>query len=238
MSDGGATGVVSSHDGDVVRKGPESRDNPSGKTFAEFYQELDPTVRAVIRKFIPSNLGDPDDLSQEVWRQFYEGHGGVSYLELYDPKKSSPKTFMWEFTKKRCLQFLSRSNRTPTAKAYSIQSQPSERFVVGIVDPETTEELSFNELEAIEWADLVSRAEQAVHAQKQRGRRDLSWVWTLIREGFRQDEIAREMGLSEGTISICVQLIREVPEVQELRNWAVEKGLLHRDKADALTIPG
>jgi RNA polymerase sigma factor (sigma-70 family) len=213
-------------------------DNPSGISFQQFYEEHDLTVRAVIKKYVPRSLGDPDDLSQEVWRQFFEGKNGVSYMQIYNPDTSSPKTFMWEFTKRRCLQFLSRSNRTPTAKAYSIQSQASEFFVVGIVDPETTKELSFNEQDRIEYEDLVRRAEEAVHAQPIRGRRDLRWVWRLLREGFRQDQIASEMKLSEGTISICVDLIRQIPEVQALREWATEQGLLHRTGADALAVSG
>ncbi len=35
------------------------------------------------------------------------------------------------------------------------------------------------------------------------------------------------MQLSEGTISICMDIIRQIPEVQELRTWGVENGLLN-----------
>lgn len=205
----------------------EARDNPTGMTFTEFYTNYDPTVRAVIRKFIPRDLGDPDDLSQEIWSQFYKGQNGVSYLKIYDPQYSSPKTFMWEFTRRRCLQFLSRSQRTPTDRAFSIQNQPGEDFIIGIVDPETTKELGFDEFRNVEFSDLYRRAEKAVREAPQRGKRDLKWVWTLVTKGYRQDQIAAEMGLSEGTISICMDKIREIPEVQELRSWGSEQGILN-----------
>lgn len=195
-------------------------------TFEEVYEKYDHTVRAVIVRHIPPELGSVDDLSQEIWTQFLEGKDGRPYTEIYDPTKGAFSTFIWEFTRTRCMQFLSRSKRTPTARAYSIQSQPNEEFQKGIVDPETTEELGFNEYEHIEFNDLLRQAELAVHRHRIRGRRDLRWVWYLVKRGFRQDQIAKEMELSEGTISICMDLIRDIPEVQELKKWAVEKGIL------------
>lgn len=194
-------------------------------TFEQMY-EYDYIVRSVITKMVPPKLGLPDDLSQEIWTQFLEGKNGVSYIEIFDPSRSSPTTFMWEFTRLRCLQFLSRTRRTPTAQAFSIQTQDSEEFVRGIIDPETTMILAFDEYSTIEYADLVERAKGAVHRHRIRGKRDLRWVWYLLTRGFRQDEIAKEMGLSEGTISICMDLIRQIPEVQELGKWAAENGLL------------
>lgn len=204
----------------------EVRSAPCNMTFTEFMTKYDYIVRAVVGKFIPPSLGDVDDLSQEIWAQFYEGKDGRSYMEIFDPNRASPTTFMWEFTRTRCLQFLSRSQRTPTANAFSIQSQPDDQFVVGFVDPETTKELGFDEIDNIEFQDLLRRATTAVRAQKQRGRRDLAWVWFLVEKGYRQDQIAEEMKLSEGTISICMDLIRDISEVQELKKWGVEKGLL------------
>lgn len=198
-------------------------------TMMEFIDRFTPTVRACIARHVPRSLGDVDDLTQEIWAQFIEGKQGRSYFDIYEPSKSSPKTFMWEFTRLRCLQFLSRTQRTPTAHAYSIQSQDSEVFEVGVVDPETTHELGVDDYERIEFADLVRRATEAVHKTTRRGRRDLPWVWYNIQRGFRQDEIAEIMGLSEGTISICMDRIRQIPEVQELRRWAADTGLLiHR----------
>lgn len=191
-----------------------------------FIDRMTPTVRACIHKHVPRKLGDPEDLTQEIWRQFIEGKHGRSYWVIYDPTKSSPKTFMWEFTRLRCLQFLSRTQRTPTAYAYSIQNQEGEEFQVGIVDPETTPELGVDDAGRIEFADLVARATTAVHAAPKRGRRDLPWVWYLLQRGYRQDEIAAFMELSEGTISICMERIREIPAVQELRSWASDSGLL------------
>jgi RNA polymerase sigma factor (sigma-70 family) len=196
--------------------------------FSTFWRTYDPTVRAVIRKFIPRHIDDPDDLSQEMWAQFIRGQlvDGVqrSYWEIYNPRMASPKTFMWEFTRRRCLQRLSRSERTPTDNAYSIQNQPGEDFVVGIVDPETTAALGHDPGPAIEFQDLYRRAEQAIRSQPQRGRRDLKWVWALVTRGYRQDQIAAEMQLSEGTISICMDLIRQIPEVQQLREFGAERG--------------
>jgi len=206
--------------------GKVQRQHEAYGSFEEFYGKYDYIVRAVITKYVPPQLGTVDDLSQEIWTQFLEGKDGVSYAEIYDPTRGGPTTFMWEFTRRRCLQFLSRSNRTPTARAFSIQPQADEGFVRGLVDPETTLQLSFDEYKNIEWEDLLSRAKRAVHRHPIRGRRDLRWVWTLVHNGYRQDEIAKEMGLSEGTISICMDLLRQVPEVQELRKWAEENGLL------------
>jgi RNA polymerase sigma factor (sigma-70 family) len=212
----------------------DTRDNPSRLSFTEFYTKYDYIVIAVIRRYIPRELGDPEDLSQEIWRQFIEGKEGKSYLQIFDPAVASPTTFMWEFTRTRCLQFLSRSERTPTAKAYSIQNQDREQFQVGIVDPETTHELGFDEFRQVEFTDLLRRAEAAIRQQKIRGRRDLRWVWYLVTKGYRQDQIAQEMGLSEGTISICMDKIREIPEVQELRSWGAENGLLRNSSHSRL----
>lgn len=200
-------------------------------TFEDVYPQYDYIVRKVIRNLIPPSLGNEDDLSQEVWTQWLTGQNGRPYHEIYDPSKGAITTFLWEFTRTRCMQFLSRQTRTPTANAYSIQAQDSEQFQIGIVDPETTQELSFNEYAQIEFDDLLGHATAAVHRQKQRGKRDLRWVWFLIRKGYRQDQIAEEMGLSEGTISICMDLIREIPEVRELRQWAAETGLLEHARA-------
>jgi len=196
-------------------------------TFEELHSQYDYIVRAVIGRFIPRELGDVDDLAQEIWTQFLEGKDGKSYLEIYDPSRSAPTTFLWEFTRTRCLQFLSRSERTPTARAFSIQLQDSEEFRYGIVDPETTAQLGYDEYSSIEFADLLERAKLAIHRHRVRGKRDLRWVWKLLLCGYRQDQIAKEMELSEGTISICMDLIRQIPEVQELRAWAVEHGVLN-----------
>lgn len=209
---------------EASRHGPR-RPEARRRTFENWYREYDYIVRAVIRKFIPPDLGSADDLSQEIWTQFLEGTNGRSYVDIFDPEKGSPTTFIWEFTRTRCLQFLSRSNRTPTARAFSIQSQ-GEDFQIGIVDPDTTRELSYDEYERIEFEDLLARATKAVHRHRIRGRRDLRWVWYLLQRGYRQDQIAKEMELSEGTISICMDLIRQIPEVQELRAWAEEHGMV------------
>jgi len=189
-------------------------------------ENYDHIVRAVISRYVKRELGDINDLSQEIWTQFMEGKDGRPYNEIYDPTKGAVTTFMWEFTRVRCLQFLSRSTRTPTQMAYSIQTQATEDFQIGIVDPETTAQLGFDEHRTIEYNDLVERAQKAVFRQPVRGRRDLRWVWYHIVRGYRQDQIAHEMRLSEGTISICMNMIREIPEVQELRIWARENGLL------------
>lgn len=199
-------------------------------TLAEFIQKYDYIIRSVIRRLVPRDLGDPDDLSQQIWTEFIAGKEGRSYFEIYDPSLGAPTTFLFEFARLRCMQFLSRSNRTPTARAYSIQSQPEEGFIPGVIDPETHPALGFDEFESIEYEDLVKRATAAIHRHRQRGRRDLRWVWYLVRRGYQQDQIAREMGLSEGTISICMDLIRQIPEVQELRTWGFESGLLTRPR--------
>ncbi len=143
---------------DLLRqtKGPyEDRDNPSGMTLAEFQSKYEHIVRAVISRYIPRSLGDVDDLASEIWLQFMEGKEGVSYLKIYNPAESAGTTFMWEFTRRRCLQYLSRSTRTPTAYAYSIQNQEADTFTVGVVDPETTYELSVDDSHSIEFADIV-----------------------------------------------------------------------------------
>jgi len=202
------------------------------RTVTEWIENYDYLVRAVVTRMIKHNIGTVDDLSQEIWTQFIRGRidpqtgRRISYAEIFDPSKGAPTTFLWEFTRVRCHQYISKMSRTPTAYAVSIQTQADDNFQIGIVDPETTTELSFDEFREIEFQDLLQRATKAVHRHRIRGRRDLRWVWYLIIRGFRQDQIAKEMGLSEGTISICMDLIRDIPEVQELKKWGVEQGLL------------
>jgi RNA polymerase sigma factor (sigma-70 family) len=216
------------HPGQQEERMPATQ-NP---TFDEWYRRHDPLVRRVIHKLVPRYLGDPDDLSQEIWSQFCRGQVDPetgcrrSYLDIYDPTKAAETTYMWEFARLRCLQHLSRADRTPTARALSIQSQPSEEFILGIVDPEATPELGFDERVSIELRDLIDRAHAAVRAVPQRGKRDLRYVWALISRGYNQEQIAKEMNLSEGTISICMSRIREIPEVAELANYGREIGIV------------
>ncbi len=47
-------------------------------TLPEFIEAYDYIVRAVVSRHIPRKLGDPEDLSQEIWTQFVEGKGGRS----------------------------------------------------------------------------------------------------------------------------------------------------------------
>jgi DNA-directed RNA polymerase specialized sigma24 family protein len=211
---------------------------PVPTSIEEAYRIYDGHVRHQIKRLVPQSLGDnEDDLSSKIWLDFVTGQPDPltgqmrSYLEIFDPRMGSFSTFIFEFARVRCMQFLSRTERTPTAKAYSIQSQPDDQFVIGVVDPETSSDISLHmdEYTVIEFSDLEKRATLAIHRAKQRGKRDLRWVWHLLRHGYRQDQIAEEMGLSEGTISICMDLIRDFPEVKELRAWAAEHGILsHR----------
>ena len=174
-----------------------------------------------MRKHIPHSLGAEEDVTQDVWCYFIQG----DYLNRYNPEMAAPTTYLWEFTRLRCLHYLASLPRTPTANALSIRTTNDGE--TGIVDPDISGELSYDTDAVLELRDLLYRAEVAVRDEPICGQRDLRKVWRLlVKRGYSRDQAAREMSVSAGTICTCVSLLRKIPAVIELKLWATDNGVL------------
>lgn len=177
-------------------------------TVEELASKWDDTISRLIRQhgFRPSDI---DDIKQDIFVAWIVG----GYEKIYDPTKSQPSTFVHNFVSLRLRGYRSRKQRDVLTKAVPLVTDlDSGRGVLidliegtpQVVDQPVEHRLDEGKLK--EELQSLSPKGYAGHVK------DYWQVYSWIKEGKTQTEIAKITEYSLGTVNGMVKLVRQVME--------------------------
>lgn len=185
-----------------------------GRDFDRWHQQYQSLVKSVLydNGIVPEDI---EDRCQEVWAAFFAG----GYDKLYTPSKGSESNFMFNFVERRCRGWRRQQSQDKLRQAVRLAP-------VGSMDGYVGHELSLDSMielstvtpDDVDFRLAVRAAEEALCHLPVAGKRDLHRLFSLFLEGYTQREIAKLIGVAEGTVSNYVKMLRQVPEVLQLRD--------------------
>lgn len=158
---------------------------------------------------------DKEDVAQSIVCQIFEKR----YDRIYDPEKSELSTFIFGMVRKRILSLRGQKGRDAMKHVHLVGDDE------WIINDRRKIESSYKRAVRGEFFELVEDARKELEKLPRRRprikdgkleHRTVTDVFDMLVGGMVQTNIAKEMGYSEGTVSIMVEMIRQQPAVQKL----------------------
>lgn len=175
----------------------------------ELASKWDETISRLIRSygFRPSDI---DDVKQDIYVAWIIG----GYENIYDPTKSAPSTFIYNFVSSRCKGYRSKKQRDVLHRAIPLVTDLDHGRGILVDLIEGTPDVITEGPPAKRMDETLLEEElKSISSKGYAGHTREYWqIFLWMKEGVTQTEMAKRTEYSLGTVNSLVKRVREVME--------------------------